>query len=113
MRELSFNDHGGECCGVIHLYDFPTFAGDFRNAEKAEEILRNDIQEAIGMCRRSERSKRCILIEVILTEGQLKLFDGLYKRLLDEFGFKQGPVWVNSNTGHILYMFHWYIPIKK
>lgn len=86
--------HGGGCCGMLHIYGF--------NRGQQERDLKK-VQEQI---KRVKRNSECRLIEIVLTDPQIKnmpeLSNGL-KRL----GFKLKTRFLNINSGNYCNVLHW------
>lgn len=80
---MAVRSHGGGCCGVTHIYVFPTLP--------STEWLKTQINNTQAADVKRPRSH---LIEAVLTDQQMQM----WARTLKEFGFVLGPRWFNSNS---------------
>lgn len=105
---FSFRGHGGECCGIYHIYGFGDDLHEAtKNANWSFEQEEKDFKyllesKQVNIVHFDQR-----LLEVVLSKHQMKP-----KRLkmLKEAGFKFVCSFVNSNTFTDCYVFHRYIP---
>lgn len=98
------DDHGGGCCGRVHLFNFDGALGYYGRfgtpltfAEKKNGI-RLAIDEAWGIPRLSGRG---MCVEVVLVEDQMEA----WSRALTGVGFKRVFDFVNENSGNRCYVF--------
>jgi hypothetical protein len=89
-QEMIYTSHGGECCGISHVYDFAyeAFPAWIKNLE---QIIAN--HEAAGKTR---------LLEAVLTDEQCRP----WKKVLEEHGFVLVSRFINSNTRRACNVFH-------
>lgn len=107
---MEYNEHGGCCCGMSHIYSFP------HAEDKGINALGNLIKEGIEEIEESrlrslkeegdEDGEEVLdapwkvfghLIEVVLTDWQMS---SGWSSVLKEKGFKLGPRWFNDNSGN-------------
>lgn len=111
---MDWNEHGGECCGVSHVLNFPYRADRAeldryvkRAIEATEEPARENVEEDLKAYRENPeywgelrphtiRGKFGHLIEVCLTDDQM----AEWASTLKEYGFRLGPRWLNDNSGN-------------
>ena len=103
---LDVGNHGGYCCGMRHLFNFPlqTEPNEFSQEEKTI-WLAEAIERCISSFENDDNSGelddwRCC-IEVTLAEYQLTE----WCRTLEEAGFKQVYSFLNSNSGNECHVF--------
>lgn len=84
-------DHGGDCCGAEHLYEFPGYANEQMKAKLRSQLLN---------ARNETGNQRLPLIEVILRDDDQMPIWGDY--LIKEVGFKKLVTWKNPNTNNKL-----------
>lgn len=90
---LSYDDHGGECCGITHIWDF-------HSVEPKDTLV--ELNKVIGkIC---ERVYKPHLVEVVLNAPQ-KVGGKREKALLD-LGFKEVNNFVNGNTDNKCFVYH-------
>ena len=106
---LIINGHGGSCCGINHIWDFP--AGYSFSATIAEKV--EFIRQAVSNCLRQyadnrdrfygefDEDKWHMAIEVVLVSGQLST----WQEALLEVGFTRIYEFPNSNSGNTCYIF--------
>lgn len=97
---MAAGEHGGQCCGISHVYDFPDRADKnwldnevtnaFSDLERDREEYYNDNGEAppwrtFGHC-----------VEICLTDWQM----GIWASTLKEYGFSLHTRWKNDNSGN-------------
>ena len=95
---MSVNEHGGYCCGISHVYDFPPAAD--------ETWLNREINDAISDIRGSWEDSEGEdfkgnfghLIEVALTDSQMEVWAPTLKKK----GFKLAHRFRNSNSGNVV-----------
>lgn len=83
--------HGGNCCGIQHVYSF----GSFNITNQRDLAIR------INQCK-SDR-KTIPLIEVALTQAQCE--NGWEGYLVNEVGFRKVATWLNPNSGRVVSLF--------
>lgn len=121
--------HGGQCCGIKHIYGFPYAPTDtvaaitavkavmgagsemakgayfYPNAEPKEEaIVRLKKLLAFVDLHKTEH-----LVEIVLNDYVLKG----WKTTLKKLGFKEVTKFKNSNTGSRLHVLHRVTPVPK
>jgi len=102
-----YDQHGGGCCGISHVYWFP---------ERADEAwLDREIKGAIGDIewenqvdvevgdRQRWRGKFGHAIEVCLTDDQMMV----WAETLKKKGFKLGLRWLNDSSGNYCNLLSW------
>jgi hypothetical protein len=89
---MDYNDHGGHCCGVKHIYGFDDVVDkeSKRHLHQAIEDAMDDMDE-----------EGVPLLEVILADSQLAIWGDYLK---DHLGFEEVISWVNPNTNRLLTM---------
>jgi hypothetical protein len=90
---MYFDDHGGQCCGVRHIYGF---------AVPSETTLRRAID---GFRKRTDDEHEepfNVLLEATLTDNQLE--EG-WAPILKTVGFHRGARFYNSNSGNWVTLF--------
>lgn len=109
--------HGGACCGISHIYNFPE---KFYNADAInyrDDRLRCIMNEAEAEARirylieqyprqrgkTPEKFNR--LWEIVLTQEQRKTWGAV----IEKIGFKPTLEFINSNTNHKLTVFHYQV----
>lgn len=97
MIYLSREDHGGGCCGVDHLFNFP----DLEDIE--EDFGRKPtLKEKIAAIEpHLDRARGGETLEVVLTRQQAKVWE----RALQRCGFRRVMEFSNPNTNNILRMY--------
>lgn len=104
---MSYFDHGGNCCGISHVYNFPARADaawlDCEIELATEGILldNEDIAEERGQ--KHWRGKFGHAIEICLTDDQMKEWSPTLKAK----GFKLGLRWLNDNSGNYCNLLAW------
>lgn len=91
--------HGGNCCGINHLYEFP----DLDDAGGKEE--RKAMIAAFIYALQSIGSDLRNIVEVVLTDEQLR---SGWLRVVQRNGFKRVSRFKNSNSGNVCNIFHRY-----
>lgn len=102
-EEYSYNldviEHGGGCCGMTHISDFPSIVDAENKKDRAamidafDEAL-NDVGTNLSHC-----------IEVVLIDDQLR--EG-WLRIIQKRGFKRVSRFRNSNSNNVCNVFHRY-----
>lgn len=96
---VSLNYHGGQCCGINHLYGFITVShlmDDY--AKKAEEHLTT---------LKNKNTKNSLIVEVVLTDDQLTANDNYWLKWLKKHRFRRVTRMRNPNSGNAINIFHW------
>jgi hypothetical protein len=104
--ELSINGHGGECCGISHVHDFPlsSYFSSTLSAEEKANAIQHAVDKAVEETKdRYEHPKQDHrhAIEVVLNEGQLHE----WRKSLEESGFREVFEFHNDNSGNRCYVF--------
>ena len=120
--------HGGHCCGMSHIYNFPIAGPDAECSERtavtplkwgtmvhwnAQYYGRMYVnwyarpketakERLIGLLNTMHESRHRGIIEVVLTDRQKVAWD----ECLKEIGFKEVNSHGNSNTGNTLTVYH-------
>ena len=100
--------HGGECCGLSHVFDFNTYDSRPVEAKKAE-IERAIKHAMLGAQRRwgwswyspTTRHNKGHAFEVVLISAQLSS----WREALEDTGFKEVFSFVNGGSGNRCYVF--------
>ena len=104
---MTFNYHGGECCGVSHVYDFPHRADEAwlnREIFNAIDEIESDNQEAVYEGSRTRwKGTFGHAIEVCLTDDQMMV----WAETLKKKGFRLGLRWLNDNSGNYCNLLSW------
>ena len=104
-----WSQHGGGCCGIIHLHDFCVNGPRCETCkipEKAktwEEGLRLFIEKTVIKYYNIDSPTWNCLVEVVLTEEQI---DSGWGPVLDKLGFKRVTEFYNSNSGNTCAVFY-------
>ena len=99
---MTVEAHGGFCCGVSHVCEFPSRADarwldrEVKQAIEYVEEGRREYFEDIGRTVNWKEGKFGHLIEVCLTDNQMVE----WAQTLKEYGFRLGPRWLNDNSGN-------------
>lgn len=113
VRGLHHNNHNGDCCGISHLYDFPstdgTSYGFIMTKEAQLDFVRSAIKGAIAanrekygdLCKVSAEEQHHA-IEVVLVDGQFEC----WAEVLAEIGFKEVWSFLNSNSNNRCHIFY-------
>jgi hypothetical protein len=92
------NEHGGGCCGMTHLSEFPEIEDmldeDYRipTVKERSDFIRSSIS--------SGGHKHCY--EIVLTDSQLKYWRSAVRMA----GFRRVNRFLNSNSGNYCNVFH-------
>jgi len=105
--ELSVDEHGGQCCGIYHLFDFydgQLQAYDYKKHDYVDrDATLNEkvefIARGVKICTRSNHER--MAIEVTLIQDQRKTWE----RALQRCGFRRVFRFVNGNTGNTVYVY--------
>lgn len=88
---ITSNYHGGQCCGIRHVYDFiGTRTGD----------VEAQIKTAVS------RLGSAGMYEIVLTGAQLRRRPAIAK-IVQELGFRFVTRFKNPNSRNLCYVFHW------
>ena len=90
---MRIRDHGGGCCGILHLSDFSGLT---------EEKLMGQIAIKISTVEATQKGR---VIEAVVADFQLRAAPHIL-RALASFGFAFVSSFRNSNSGSICYVFH-------
>lgn len=93
--------HGGECCGVMHVFDFH------------RHTTPEEIRKSINKVKRVRGKKSSLLIEIVLTDNQLT-YPNL-RSVIERANFRLVSRFKNPNSGNICNVFHWnraFLPIE-
>jgi len=113
---MFINEHGGDCCGINHIYGFPLpFTKKTVLAlEKQIEMFKDDYKNYDD----NEDHEGCVLLEAVLNERQYRNkgdgesspnFQGkTWHQVLLEHGFKLVTVFRNINSENLCYVYHLY-----
>ena len=104
---FELEDHGGECCGIMHLYGFDDelLLDDHPTGKVTIANRVATIQAGVQRCLRSRASydhDKQMLVEVVLSEYQWRDWDTAVKRA----GFKKVTEFRNSNSGRVCRVYH-------
>lgn len=117
VNGLYIERHGGGCCGVNHLYGFPSLTdakyavNDDKRVEWIKLALENVVIDNYDVCECENCDGDCgypasntfkCAIEVILSAGQLAEWRGP----LETSGFKEVFDFYNSNSGNQCHVFY-------
>lgn len=102
---IDVNAHGGNCCGICHIYDL---TGESSNdcgedpfcPETFKKVVENNYRE-----RDIDGSSR--LLEVVVTDLQMENNPDIQESL-DELGFRYVSKFRNINSGNICRIYHKY-----
>ena len=114
---LSWDRHV-DCCGVLHIFDFPCGK---ESSKVAIQELENLIRKAHSRGRRDDYSNEhfyfseliedetyisgCFLLEITLTDDQLCANNIFWAKNLKRLKFRKGARWRNPNTGNYVTIF--------
>ena len=85
--------HGGGCCGIKHLRNFPT----------PDIMWQMEAEKAVVACLKSYPGQ---IIEAVLTQSQAQDKDFAWVKLLYRLGFKLKSANKNSNSQNSNFIFH-------
>lgn len=114
-----FGRHGGDCCGINHLYEWGTSGGDVATpvdnqenykkfSEEVDKYSEGEFEERDG-----PKEGRCVVIEVVLTDLQIENSPH-FAKWLKRKGFKIVNRFRNYNSGNFCTVFHYtQYPISK
>jgi hypothetical protein len=105
---LNVNGHGGSCCGIKHIHEFPT--GGLPNQWSLEQRLgwiNKAVVEAVEHCGSYDdefdsESAWHVACEVVLIDEQLPHWEEALKQV----GFKEVFSFLNDNSGNICHVFY-------
>lgn len=104
---MSYSYHGGECCGISHVHDFPDRANarwlDDQIDLAISEVEDAAIDRAYFDGEKKRRGKFGHAIEVVLTDDQMIV----WAETLKKKGFKLGLRWLNDNSGNYCNLLTW------
>ena len=104
---MSYYEHGGNCCGISHVFDFPDEADmSWLNSQIlwATEEIEDENEQAVEYGNRKRwRGKFGHAIEVCLTDDQMVVWAATLKKK----GFKLGLRWLNDNSGNYCNLLSW------
>lgn len=96
--------HGGECCGRLHLSDFP-WAGP---SNTSIAYFKNRMQEPLEGYREDEPDNEKHCVEVTLVDEQATNVGSSGKSwdaVLTEYGFKKVYAFRNPNSGNTVWVY--------
>lgn len=101
------DDHGGACCGLSHLHEFPARADIDLVKRKIErelvELSRAAAYDYEGADEKIPWKVFGHAIEVVLTDAQMQV----WSQDLKKFGFKLCYRWKNDNSGNHCNLLMW------
>lgn len=110
IHDMKIDEHGGGCCGIIHLHEFPT--GYQVPAAERDEFLKRQLQRVLdsrptggcdcGDCDYIEPGDFITGIECVLADVQM----GVWAEVLEANGFKNVFSFHNSNSGNECNVFY-------
>ena len=104
---MSYYEHGGNCCGISHIFNFPHDADEAwlnRQIFKAIEEIESDNQWSVDEGTRTRwKGKFGHAIEVCLTDDQMMV----WAETLKKKGFRLGLRWLNDNSGNYCNLLSW------
>lgn len=111
---MEFDVHGGGCCGISHIYNFPIHYFDLKGLNQIIGEAVDEVKDNVDAANENDRvAERPInnpyrgkfnhLIEIVLTDEQMMT----WSKTLKERGFKLGPRWLNDNSGNYCNMLTW------
>lgn len=99
---MRWDEHGGGCCGVSHIFDFPTLSVDKDEVEHLNDII-SSLLKSLKDINRDENTDDPLwsgefshLFEIVLTDSQMDI----WAKTLKEKGFKYVTRWLNDNSGN-------------
>lgn len=96
------NEHGGGCCGIQHINEFPS--SNVYTPKARREMIAEAVAEAISEYDDDDRDLadwRCAL-EVVLAEYQIPG----WRKPLEDSGFREVFSFLNDNSGNRCYVFY-------
>jgi len=102
-----YDYHGGGCCGISHVSNFPTRLDEewlYREMQEAVEETESGARYAVqegGL--KKWKGKFGHAIEVCLTDDQMVV----WAETLKKKGFKLGLRWLNDNSGNYCNLLSW------
>lgn len=104
---MTVSYHGGECCGISHVHDFPMRADAVwldRQINRATKEVQEGAQDRVDEDSLEPwRGKFGHAIEVCLTDDQMIV----WAETLKKKGFKLGLRWLNDNSGNYCNLLSW------
>lgn len=100
---MIYGDHGGDCCGMVHLYNFSSYRGIDSDANRTL-YLQQETMLALDYLSDGEDDNRGRVVEVVLTDDQLQQWANAVK----EVGYVPVSRFLNSNTGNVCTVFHYH-----
>lgn len=101
--EYCEEDHGGGCCGMTHVYEFPDLKTDCTEKGNREAAIDGFLSTVTQTDTRHYANTGSHLYEVVLLDSQLRS-GWLY--VLQKAGFRRVSRFLNSNSGNICNVFH-------
>ena len=102
-----YDYHGGGCCGISHVYNFPATVDEAwlnREMREAIEDVEQEAQERVeDEDLKKWKGKFGHAIEVCLTDDQMMVWAATLKKK----GFKLGLRWLNDNSGNYCNLLSW------
>ena len=99
MLEPYLQDHGGDCCGIRHLYSFTTTPYQIENAKLNADSLLKRLKE--------RNTSNSLIVEVVLTDQQLIANDNYWLKWLISHRFGRVTRMINPNSLNSINIFHW------
>jgi aryl carrier-like protein len=104
---MSYNEHGGNCCGISHVFYFPLQSDlTWLNTQiqwATQDTLADNEELVESGDRQRWRGKFGHAIEVCLTDDQMMV----WAETLKKKGFKLGLRWLNDNSGNYCNLLSW------
>lgn len=107
---IKFKDHGGDCCGITHIYNFSD-DGCYYSTKSLEA----EWKQVVDYLENRYGDMHCggtHVFEIVLTDEQLNMNNKFFKKKLEEKGFQLVNSFVNANTDNKVNIFH-YSPEEK
>lgn len=93
MSNIDKSYHGGDCCGIQHIWDFPdrpnkTAITDFQDCIKTSGIASEVVLTSLQKTTKNPNTSKC------------------WDDVLRECGFKEVFSFINPNTGNVLHVYY-------
>jgi len=102
-----FDEHGGGCCGISHVYWFPEDVNETWLNQQMTDAIEEVEDLATAQVERGGltawKGKFGHAIEVCLTDDQMVVWAVTLKKK----GFKLGLRWLNNNSGNYCNLLSW------
>jgi hypothetical protein len=102
---MTFEDHGGGCCGIRHISEFPDdedLRDEFNVSRVKLEHKLKLIDCHVQRCIKDQGDKG-VAVEAVLAKYQFRFWE----RALQRYGFRKVFEFLNSNSGNICRVYYY------